>query len=250
MDWNRKVPVWAFLLGIVMATSITAGLLLVPTLLSPKPDFAVSLDTSSMILTPFGNGNSSQITIRPIRNFTGIVSLKATTFPAGITASFFDNPTNGFQDTVLLGNAATLGLLVVATMQGNYTVNLIASSGSISHTFLLRAAVQNLTMSATPNSQNIARASSSTVKLDLKSVNGFDGNLSLQDNIIINATKYPDPNSFANLPATVILPSGGTVEVVITIQVAQAAQTGYRTVFLEARKGAWNFILTFSFTVV
>jgi hypothetical protein len=119
MGWNRKVPLWAFLVGIMTTASITAGLLLVPTLLFPKPDFAVSLDTSSMILTPFGNGNSPQITMQPVRNFTGIVSLKVTTSAAGITVSFHNNPTSEFQDTVLLGNAATLGLLVVATMPGN-----------------------------------------------------------------------------------------------------------------------------------
>ena len=250
MDWNRKIPLCAFLVGILATASITAGLLLVPTLLFPKPDFAVSLNTSSMILIPFGNGNASQITIQPVRNFTGIVSLKVTTSAAGITVSFYGNPTNGFQDTVLLGHAATLGLLVVATMLGNYTVNVIASSGSISHSNLLRVSVQNLTMTASPIAQNIARGSSSTTKLDMTSVDRFGGNLSLQASIIINATRYPDPKSLANLPATVILPSGGTVEVVITLQVAQAAQTGSRTVFLEAKKGAWNFVLTFSFNVV
>ena len=67
---------------------------------------------------------------------------------------------------------------------------------------------------------------------------GGDSCDSLQARIIINATRYPDPNSLANLPATVILPSGGTVEVVITLQVAQAVKLGLGQSFSKPRREA------------
>ncbi|SRR5713101_4394442 len=250
MNRKRSVPLWAFLVGTLATAAITAGLLLVPALLVPKPDFTISLDATSMNLIPSGNGNLTLVTIQPVRNFTGIVSLKATTSAPGITVSINDILTNGVQNIVLLGNAATLQLRVVATMPGNYTANVIASSGSISHNTPIRVAVQNLTMTATPKAQNISRGSSGTTKLDLISVNRLGGNLSLHANVIINSTEYPDPNSLAPIPGSVILPPEGTVEIVMTIQVSSAAQTGSRTILVEATKATWNFVLTFTFNVV
>lgn len=250
MKWNARVPLWAFLLGILASASITAGLLLVPTFLAPKPDFSISLDTTAINLIPSGNGNNTLVTIQPVLNFTGIVSLKATTSAAGITVSFHDILTGEVQQIVLLGNAATLKLGVVATMPGNYTVNVIASSGGVSHGTPISVLVENLTMTVTPGAQDIPRGSSGNAKLELMSVNRLGGNLSLHDDIIMNTTRYPDQNSLAPIPASVILPSGGTIEIVMTIQVAPAAQTGSRTVFVEASKATWNFVLTFTFNVV
>ena len=244
------MPLWAFLMGILATASVTAGLLIVPTLLSAKPDFSISLDTTSMNLIPSGNGNLTLVTIQPIRNFTGIISVEATTSGTGISASLNDVLTNGVKDTVLLGKAATLQLRVLATMPGNYTTNVIASCGNISHKNPIRVSVQNLTMIATPKAQDIPRGSSGTAKIDLISVNRLGGNLSLQDSIIIKATGYPDQNSFAPIPASVILQPGETLEIVMIIRASQAAQTGARTVVVEASKATWNFVLTFTFNIV
>src|SRR5205823_14133176 len=88
MNWKGSVPLWAFLVGILATASVTAGLLIVPTLLSAKPDFSISLDTTSMNLIPSGNANLTLSTIQPIRNLTGIISFKPTTSGTGISATF------------------------------------------------------------------------------------------------------------------------------------------------------------------
>jgi hypothetical protein len=226
MNWKRPVPFWLVLIVIVTTASATAGVELLPSLLSPKPDFAVSLSLHPMYVQGSGS-NQTLIMIQPVRNFTGAVTV-TTYSPSGLTTQTQDPQTGGKKNEVVLGFGGNLSLVVYDKKVGNFTVTVIASSGTISHSASFPVIVQNLTMTSTPSSLTIMKGSSGTTEIDISSVNGFSDNITLgtvvQDAYTTGAVNpYIDHYSNASLtPTSIVVSPRGMGKIALRINIGKA----------------------------
>jgi hypothetical protein len=261
MDWKRPIPLWAFLVGLLIITALTSILLIAPSLLGPKPDFALLTKSNLMTINAFYCGvggqspcnyNTTVLTVQPVDSFAGVVSLTtlASNPALDVTVGGTDLP-----NKVLLGPATDLRLGVETGTIGNYTVTVTASSGSLLHTVTIPVFVQNLTLTASPSFLTIARGSSGTAEVDLASVNRLTGDLNMSGVVMVDAslsnTQYRDPDSNASFtPPSVALAPGGTAKSVLTITVGQSAVTGNRTIVVSVSKGSYGFELFLPATVV
>jgi hypothetical protein len=247
--YSRPVPLWALLVAIILTASITAGLTILPGILSPKPDFALSLTNNPlMIFAQNQEGNSTDLIVDSVRNFTGIVSVQWT-LPKGLTIGL--SPTTA---QILLGKTGMSVLGIAGQTVGNYTVVATASSGTIYHSATLTVRVTNLTMTPNPSSLTITRGSSGTSTISLTSVNGFDGDLYAS-----SAAYSLDGSGIWNVPDNTIatsvtpyistLPPDGTVQAVLNITVGQSSTVGQRQILVQMSLATVKLRMTIALTV-
>ncbi len=84
MNLKRPVPLWLFIVSLLLVSSVTAGLLILPRFLV-QPNFAIYVSPSSAAVRPeplpsspnFGDANASEslIVVKSMNGFTGSVSL-------------------------------------------------------------------------------------------------------------------------------------------------------------------------------
>jgi hypothetical protein len=244
------VALWALLIGILVTASVAAGVLLLPSVLSSKPDFVMSLSLHPMYLQASGS-NQTMITIQPVKNFTGIVTL--TTFSStGLTTRTQDSYTGGAKDQILLGKGGDVRLVVDDKKVGNFTVTVTASSGAISHSASFPVIVENLTMTSTPSSLTIMKGSTGTTEIDLSSVNGLSDNVTLGTSVQ-KQYGYLDPYSNSSVtPTSILVSPHGTGKIVLKISVGQAEIDSVIFVSVGARtaREPWNFYLYVQVNVV
>jgi hypothetical protein len=235
---------WLFFIGILVTASATAGVILLPSFLVPKPDFAISRPPPMYVQG--SHINTTLIMIQAVRDFTGIVTV-ITSSPAGLTTRLQDSHGDP-KDQILLGTSGNITLSVADQTVGNFVVTVTASSGAISHTQSLQVIVQDLTISASPSPLTIARGSSRTAELDFSSVNGFSGNVSITTQVYGGA--YLDTFSSASAnPRGIILFPGGTAKIALTINVGQSDNSSTLTVEVFALRHSWQFSLNIQVTV-
>ncbi len=248
--YSRPVPLWVLLVAIILTASFTAGLTVLPGILSPKPDFALSLTSDPlMVFTQNQFGNSTNIIVDSVRNFTGIVSLQWTT-PNGLSLDLYGGTTQ-----ILLGKTGTSVLSVVGRTVGNYTVVIAASSGTIGHSANLAVRVTNLTMTPNPLSLTIARGSSATSTISLTSVNGFDSDLYASSGAYsMDGSGYwniPDNTITTNVtPYISTVPPDGTVQVVLNVAVGQSSTIGQRQILVQMSLATVKLRVTIALTVI
>jgi hypothetical protein len=95
---------------------------------APPPNFTLSASVSNLEVFRIDHGTVT-ITINPVNNFTGSVTLVATGLPAGVVAAFETNP------------ATTTSTMTVTQtgfpVPGTYPVTVTGTSGSLTHTATL-----------------------------------------------------------------------------------------------------------------
>jgi len=102
-----------------------------------NPDFVASATPTSASIVA---GNSAQFTIHvaPQNGFTGAVALQTSNLPAGITSSFSPASMTGPATSIMtLSTSASLA-------EATYTIPVVATSGSLSHTFNVSLVVQGV----------------------------------------------------------------------------------------------------------
>jgi hypothetical protein len=107
----------------------------------PTPDFTLSSSVGSLTVNR-GTSGSSTITVSPSGGFAKSVSLKTSTLPTGVTASFGTNPTTS--TSVLTFTASG------TATTGTSTITITGSAGSLNRTTTI-----SLTISAAPVQQLI-----------------------------------------------------------------------------------------------
>jgi hypothetical protein len=91
-----------------------------------KPDFSVEPSATTLSLRQ-GETGSLSVTVLSLQDFNKPVNLTAIDLPAGVTFQF--NP-----PSIIPSGTATLNMIVSGSVpSGNYTINLLAVSGSLSH---------------------------------------------------------------------------------------------------------------------
>src|SRR2546426_2111468 len=125
--------------------------------------------------TPVNAGQSptSTITITALNSFAGIVAL-TDTIPSGLTCGAI-TPTS-------IAGSGTATVTCSATIAANYTLTLTGTSGSLTHATTSIFRFQNFTINASPpTAVNAGSSTSSTITI--APLNGFDGTVTLTDNI-------------------------------------------------------------------
>ena len=247
--YSRPVPLWVLLVAVILTASVTAGLTVLPGILSPKPDFAVSLASNPLIVfTQNQFGNSTDLIVNSLRNFTGIVSLQWTT-PNGLMVGLSLGTIQ-----ILLGKTGTSVLSIVGRTVGNYTVVVTASSGTIAHSTNLAVRVTNLTMTPKPSSLTIERGSSGTSTISLASVNGFDSDLYASSGAYSmdgsGDWNVPDNTITTNVtPYISSVPLDGTAQALLNVAVGQSSTVGQRQILVQMSLATVKLKITIPLTI-
>jgi uncharacterized membrane protein len=181
----------------------------------PLVTYAQSFTLSSQGNVTLGTGSSmtTSINVIPQFGFTGSVNLTASGLPAGVTASFSPNPTNGSATlTLTASSSAPLGYgnVVVTGTYGNLTA---------STSFLVGTVAPSFTVSVS-GPFSLGQGNSSTGSVTIYPQNGFSGGVTL---------------SASNLPAGVsasFSPDLVTGQSVMTITAAGTAALGTNTLIV------------------
>ena len=113
--------------------------------ITAAPDFSVSANPTSLTIGQ-GSSGTSAITVVSLNGFSGTVTLSASVSPLGPSTSL--NP-----GTVTLApngaGSSTLNVTSVRAPPGTYKVNVTATSGSLSHSFLITVTITSTSVSPT-----------------------------------------------------------------------------------------------------
>jgi len=179
-----------------------------------------------------GTSVTATITINQQNGFGGSVSLSASGLPAGVTASFSPSPAT---------TSSVLTLTATSTAAtGSATLAITGTSGSLTNSTTITLAVTvvgNFTLSASPNSVNIAQGSSATSKVAVTPQSGFTSSVSL---------------SASGLPAGVTAsfsPNPATGSSNMTLTATGAATTGTAAVTVTGTVGGLTHTAAVSVTV-
>ena len=198
---------------------------------SSGPAYTMSASPNSLNVAQ-GSQGTSTIMIAPENGFSGSVSLSASGLPSGVTAAFNPNPATG---------SSTLTLTASATATPDTaTVRVIGTSGNLTQTTALALTVPpgpSYTVSASPNSLNVAQGSQGTSTIMIAPENGFSGSVSL---------------SASGLPSGVTAafnPNPATGSSTLTLTASATATTGTATVTVTGTSGNLAQTTTLTLTV-
>lgn len=190
MRLSRPVPLWLFLIGLLVVGAGSAAVYYGPRLFSPKPDFQLSFSPSTVTVRPEsvltsasfydGNGSASSVTVRSLNGFTGSVSLSAT-FPSGISGSLTSSTILLGSDAALFSGNASTTIRLASTAYGEYSVQIVATSGGASHSASLQVHSQDVSMQQGQKALSIVQGTTVTSTITFSSVNQFAGNLTLSE---------------------------------------------------------------------
>jgi len=207
-----------------------------------SPDFSLSASPSSMTIQQ-GGSSSSTVTVTSINGFSSPVTLSVSGNPAGVMASFSDNPVTPPSD----GSAQSLlTVLVDATATaGTYSLTVTGTSDALSHstTIPLTIPAPDFSLSASPGSLTIQQGSSGDSTVTVTSLNGFNSavTLSLSDNPLgVTSSFSPNP---------VTPPAGGSTTSMLTIGVGASIAPGIYTLTPTGVSGLLTHTTSVTLTV-
>jgi len=218
-----------------------------PTPPTISPFFTLSANPASVALLAGQSGNST-IQIGSQAGFAGTVSLTSTAASGGPSVQISPSMV-----TLSDGGSATAVLTLVSqtsTQAGAYQVAVTGTNGNVSRsvtlTVTVNSASSDFTILESPTSQAIPLGSEQQTVLDLDSVNGFSGNVTL--------VATPSSNAIAcwftytlTSTATVYIPSGGSAYQYPTCGAYGAA--GSYTVTFSATSGSLSHSVILPVTI-
>ena len=141
-------------------------------------EFSIAATATNNTISPGASANIT-VAVTPMGGFTNIVNLTVTGLPAGATAGFSPSSVN----LAALNYVSTNSTLTISTSAstpvGNYPLNIIGTSGSVSHTNSLTLVVGSFSLAATPSSQSVVLAGNSvTNTVNVATNTGFSGSIS------------------------------------------------------------------------
>ena len=264
MNLKAHVPLWLFLTGLLVVASISAGVVILPRLLSPAPDFAISLNPSRITVRPQPssstyndfhdeNTSGSVLTVKSMHGFTGQVSL-STTNSSNIAVTLDLTKILLGTDAAMFGLDINRTMRVTASNLGNYTVTIVADSGTISHTVILTVTSQDVKIQASQASFSTAQGSTVSSTISFTSQNQFKGNLTLSKSLSILSPASPKPpynngewyvNGTLNASSIDITPAA-TSSVTVNVRVGDLVYPGTYTFTFAAyyQQWRWNILIS------
>jgi hypothetical protein len=215
-DWNPAVYTvvggWCFTNGwYTSRPDIDAGILWMKNRI--YLEFSVTPSTNSVTVAA-GSATNLEVAVAPLGGFSGTVSLTAGGLPTGASAAFSPTSVNLAKINAASTNSTVSISTSSSTVPGSYPVSVIGTSGSVSHTntfTLVVAAAQGFTVSATPSSQPVQVTGSTSYTVDIGSVDGFGGSVSL------GVSGLPTGASGNFNPTSVTAPGSSTLNVTTSI---------------------------------
>jgi phosphoesterase family protein len=204
-------------------------------------DFTIS---AASPITVAGSAETTTVTVRTVNGFSGTISL-TNTIPMGLACGTITPnsvPGSGTATLTCTGNSA-----------GNYTVSITGISSPLSHQASSIIQVTDFGIGSSPTIIVSSIGTNATSTITLTSVNGFSGSVSLsatvQNALILGggagggrgALEMVQPSSLPNatlIPATVVVPRGGSVQCTLTIILSIGVQAGNYPVDVTATQGS------------
>jgi autotransporter-associated beta strand protein len=141
-------------------------------------EFSVTPTPVSQIV-PAGTGTTFAVAVAPLGGFTNVVTLALTGLPPGATGGFSLSSVN----PATLNFASTNVTLSISTSNstptGSYTLNIIGTSGSVSHTNTVSLVVGNYSLAASPPAQTVSAGNSAAYTVSVATNHGYSGSVSL-----------------------------------------------------------------------
>jgi len=161
----------------------------------PQPDFAISANPGSLTILA-GSSGSSKVSLNSLDGFSGQVTLSTSTDKTGLTISCSPSSL-----TLIAAGSANSTCTFTSPTIGTYLVTVTGASGSLSHSTSIAVRMVDFTLSALPSSITIVHGHSATVSINLSSVNGFTGTVSLtQSDSSINLKTLLNPSQVTLAP--------------------------------------------------
>jgi len=218
------------------------------------PDFTMSANPSSLAIQA-GTTGTSIISITSINGFAGTVSLSTNTGPLIICppacSTWSVSPTSV---TLTPGGTATAILTIKVSSFGGggsgFTVIVFGTSGSLSHSVSVVFTVippPTFSITANPSSVAVRQGQTGSSALNVTSLNGFNGTVTLSMSIQPLIKKGP---AISLSTTTINLASGVTATVTLGIATNGATQLGTYTVTVTATSGSLVQTVTVTVTII
>jgi len=163
---------------------------------------------------------------------SNVVALSVSGLPAGATAQFSPSSVQGTDSSTL-----TVSLANVAAGSYNLTIN--GTSAGLTHSAPVILTVSDFSVSATPPSQTINAGDSASYTVNIGSVNGFNGTVSL------NASGLPSGATASFSAGSVTVPGSST----LTIATSTSTPAGTYTITIHGTSGSTVRTATITLTV-
>ena len=220
---------------------------------APPPNFTMSANPSSLAIQA-GTSATSIISLTSINGFAGTVSLATNTGPLVICppacSTWSVSPTSV---TLVPGGTATAILTVKVSSFGGggsgFTVIVFGTSGSLSHSVSVVFTVippPTFSITANPSSVAVRQGQTGSSALNVTSLNGFNGSVTLSVSIQPVIKKGP---AISLSTTTINLASGGTAAVALGVATNGATQLGTYTVTVTATSGSLIQTVTVTVTI-
>src|SRR2546425_8098867 len=197
-------------------------------------DFTISAGQTNLKMYP-GSPNSTVITLTSLNSFSGSLTIKATSTPAGLTQAL-----NATSVILQPGGTVHVSLVVNGTQPGIYTVTVNATSGSVSHLLFITVKVVGFSLSSISSLQ-VNVGSTSTATINMTSLGGFVGTVGLSNSTSSSALHD------ALSTQVVSLSSGGSGSAILTVY---GTSSGSYTVTITATSGPLRHNIIISVNVV
>lgn len=191
------------------------------------PDFSISASPGSQTIG-IGQGASFSVSVVPVNEFTGTVSLTASGLPSGMQASFVPA-------SITTSGTATLNISTSSSAAaGTYTLTIGGASGSISHTtsvsvtLTANAPPPDFSISEAPSSQTVTAGNSTSVVVSVAGSNGFTGTVALAE------SGMPAGMTASCNPASIT----GSASCTLNISTTSSTAAGTYTVTITGTSGA------------
>jgi hypothetical protein len=151
----------------------------------------LSLSPASLTFAA-GTSTSFQVSLQPLNGFTGTATVQISSLPTGVTVS------PGTSISVSSANPQTVTVVCAATVPaGTYSLQLTATSGSLSHSQSEALTVQapvipDFALSLNPSSLSLAAGGQGSFQVSFQPSGGFSGSVQIQiSGLPANATATP-----------------------------------------------------------
>ncbi|MFZ7136926.1 MAG: Ig-like domain-containing protein [archaeon] len=207
------------------------------TIVSPVPDFSVSVSPSSGTAVQ-GESTTATVSVSPIAGFDDSVSLSVSGLPSGASATFSAvSGTPSFTSTLTISVAET-------TPAGTYTITVRGTGNGTTHsdTYSLTVAdstIPDFSVSVSPSSGTAVQGESTTATVSVSPIAGFD------DSVSLSVSGLPSGAS-ATFSAVSGTPSFTST---LTISVAETTPAGTYTITITGTGNGNTHSSTYSLTV-
>jgi glycosyl hydrolase family 39 (putative alpha-L-iduronidase) len=184
--------------------------------------FSLSVTPSSRTIAQ-NSWNTYSVTVSPQGGFSGVVTFATSGLPAGATATFVPTSVTGSGTTSMRISCAGW------TAPGNYTVNIIATSGSIQRTTSVGLSVTGFTISVSPGSRSVIRGSSTTYAATITDLNGYSSTKTMSVTGLPNgatATFNPSSLTGSGTSTLTVKTAGHTPKGTFTLTIRATSSVG------------------------